>query len=79
MAQDNSRAVISLVLAVFFWIPLLNIPIAIASIYMGIRALKNIRERPQHYSGRKYAVAAITISAITLAFTAGAFILRRVR
>lgn len=66
MMQKKSKAMAlaSFIFALFFWIPLLNMIFGALSIYLGVSALKKIKKEPQLYSGKWYAIIAITLSAL---------------
>ena len=62
----------SLVLALFFWVPALNIFTSILSIVFGVIALREIKGDQK---GRGFAIAGITISIVTIFLSFMGFIL----
>ncbi len=67
-APNKDSAIISLVLGVLCFIPLLNWALSVLAIYFGIAALRSIRRDPQHYGGKVFAIVGIVIGAAVLFF-----------
>lgn len=61
--KSKKTAVTSFVLSLFSFIPLINFVIAPSGVYFGIKALIEIKEKPELYCGRAYAFAGLIISA----------------
>lgn len=68
--QDCSYAWIALVLACLFWVPFLNIILFLpASIYFGIRAIKEAKKNPKKYGGHKLGIFCIIWASLSLIFS----------
>ncbi len=59
--KNNELAMISLVLAALTWIPLVNFAIAPAAVYFGFKGLIEIKNEPEVYKGKIYAVIGILV------------------
>ena len=64
MAKSKTTAIISFVLGLAFWIPLLNLIFGALAIYIGIKSLIKIRKEPDTYAGKMYAILGIALGAI---------------
>lgn len=72
--KDSSKAWISLVLALFFWVPLLNIILILpGSIFMGVKAMINAKKKPDKFSG--FYLALISVSCASVSFVYAVVIL----
>ncbi|NQU98308.1 hypothetical protein HQ533_02485 [Candidatus Woesearchaeota archaeon] len=63
--KDRFNAILSFILSLGFWIPLLNIGLSLASLFLAIRALRQINLNPEKYGGMGYAIVALIISLTT--------------
>ncbi len=73
--KDSFYAKVSMFLGLGFWVPLLNIPLSILAIIMGITALKLAHNHPERYGGRKFAMTGIVLGFIPLILMLIAFLL----
>ena len=62
-------AIASLIIGMFFWVPLLNFVLGAAAIYLGISALKKIRGNPGIYKGKLLAVGGILLGIVPFYFS----------
>lgn len=69
----SRSAAASLALGMLFWIPLLNFILGAAAVYLGIYALKKIRNKPEAYMGKFLAIGGIFLGLIPFYF--GVFLL----
>lgn len=74
MAKAHPYAKTSLILALFSWVPALNIFTSILAIVFGITALKDLKGN-KDYKGKGMAIAGITIGIVTLILSFIGFIL----
>ena len=66
---SKTYAWISLVLVLFFWVPLLNILFFLpASAYFGIRAILASRRNPEKYGGFLIAVFSVSVAFVSFIF-----------
>ena len=73
---DSTNARISFILALFFWIPLLNLfPILPASMYFGIKAMVRVKKHPKIFGGFKLALFSVIWASISFIFSAVVLIL----
>jgi hypothetical protein len=72
MTKSKDLAIISFVLGIFFWIPLLNNFIGALAIFFGIKAIYNIRKNPEKYGGMTLAIIGIIFGIIPLFFSIAA-------
>ncbi|MCK5282642.1 MAG: DUF4190 domain-containing protein [Nanoarchaeota archaeon] len=63
--QTNSYAFSSLILSLFFWVPLINIFTSSLAVVFGFVALKELKSNKEQ-KGKAFAIAAITIGIVTL-------------
>ena len=69
--RDSTYAWISLGLALFFWVPLLNVLIILpGSLYFGVRAIQQSRKEPKKYGGLVLASIVVVFSSISFIFAA---------
>lgn len=68
MAKTNVYAKVSLIFALFFWLPALNIFTSILAIVFGVLTLKDLKAH-QDEKGKGLAVFSITMGFITLALS----------
>lgn len=73
--KNSSYAWISLILALFFWVPLLNLLILPLSIYFGVKAIKRVKKDPKKYGGFAIAVFSVIWASISLIFSIIFFVL----
>tara|TARA_Y100000310_G_C20659936_1_gene804156 strand:- start:649 stop:891 length:243 start_codon:yes stop_codon:yes gene_type:complete len=66
---SNSTAKTSLILAIISWLPLFNFITAPSSIYFGIKALQKIKNNPDKYSGKVYAIIGLSIGCLITVFS----------
>ncbi|MBN2454839.1 DUF4190 domain-containing protein [Candidatus Woesearchaeota archaeon] len=64
--KRSSNAKISLILGLFFWVPLFNIILGLFAIYFAIRAMREIREGK--LSGKYFALAGFFLGVIPYYF-----------
>ncbi len=69
MEKDKFYGKTALILSLGFFIPMFNIGLSIVSIWLALKALRKVDENPKKYGGRKYAVAALVISVMTVILT----------
>lgn len=74
MHDDKSKksrsgtAVLSFILSLSFWMPLLNYFICLMGIYLGFKALKDIRNGGGRHKGKLFALAGIVLGAVPYYF-----------
>jgi len=73
MKKNSNYAWISLVLALFFWVPILSLVFLAASVFFGVKAIYKCRKEPQKYGG--FYIALISVIFAVLAFFIAAFFL----
>ena len=66
MKKDNFVAKVSFLLCLFSWIPLLNIGISLASVYLAYKAIKLHLSDKNRYGGFGLAVTSLVISSAML-------------
>jgi hypothetical protein len=66
MAQKNGLAIASLVLGLFFWLPIFGVLCSGLALIFGITALMNCKQNPQEYDGKILSVIGIVLGAIGL-------------
>jgi len=71
--KDYKYVWLSLILVLFFWVPLINIILLPASMYFGVKAMLRARRKPEKYGGFLMALF-ITIFAF-VSFIVGGYIL----
>lgn len=70
MRKDSTYAWLSLVLVLFFWIPLLNVFFFLpASIYFGIKAMKKARKEPTKHGGFWIALISVVVASVSFAYS----------
>jgi hypothetical protein len=67
--KDSFYGKAALYLSLGFWIPLFNIGLCATSIYLAIRALKQVDENPERYDGKNQAVIALVLSSTSILLT----------
>ncbi|USN45920.1 MAG: hypothetical protein H6502_02190 [Candidatus Woesearchaeota archaeon] len=58
---DAFHAKVSFILSLGFWIPLFNIGLTLAAVWIGARAIKRIQDHPKQFGGFGYALAGLII------------------
>lgn len=71
--KDSKYAWISLVLALFFWIPLINVIVLQISMFFGVAAMIRAKKHPDRYSG--FLIALIPTIFAFISFIIGGYIL----
>jgi len=67
--KDSTYAWLSLVLALFFFVPLLNVLFFLpASVYFGIKAMINTRRKPEEYGGFWVALASVIFASVSFVY-----------
>lgn len=64
MKKSKGTAIASFLFGLTFWIPLLNLIFSLMAIYLGLKALKNIKAEPVKYGGKWFAIAGITFGVV---------------
>jgi len=64
MEKKKDLAITSFVLGLFFWVPLLNIFIGVLAVFIGVKALINIKKNPKKYGGKGLAIIGIILGII---------------
>ena len=67
MEKSKGTAVASLVLGLFFWIPLINLIFGALAVYLGVKSLIKIRKEPSKYYGKWLAITGIILGALVYA------------
>lgn len=68
MRKSRGGAIASLVLGLFFWVPLLNLVLGASAVLAGARSIANIKKEPKKYGGIGFAIAGIILGLIPLIF-----------
>ncbi|MFH1134203.1 MAG: hypothetical protein V1735_06995 [Nanoarchaeota archaeon] len=69
MKQDAFYAKWAFYLGLFFWFPLFNIPLCVASLFLSLKALRLHHADPKRYGGRNYAMLGLVFSVIGIVLT----------
>jgi len=67
--KRKGLAITSLILNVFFLIPILNIIFSGLAIIFGIRALSNIKNKPSEYGGKALAIIGVVWGIVIITTT----------
>jgi len=63
--KDSTHAWLSIILLLFFWIPLLNIILFLpASIHFAIKSIRKCKQHPESFKGHKLAIFSLITSII---------------
>ena|SRR3989338_3637785 len=62
--KSKTRAIASFILGLTFWIPLLNLIFGALAIYHGTKSLTHIRNQPNLYTGKWFAVSGIILGVL---------------
>ena len=62
--KSRKKAIASFIFGLGFWVPLLNFIFGAFAIYFGILSLKNIKNNPEKYNGKAFAVIGIILGAL---------------
>ncbi|MAG91744.1 hypothetical protein CMO83_03645 [Candidatus Woesearchaeota archaeon] len=70
--KSKSKAIASFILGLTFWIPILNLIFGLFAIFLGVKALINIRRYPDKYGGKGFAIIGIVLASLVyLTYLAG--------
>lgn len=64
--KDRFYSILSFILSLGFWIPLLNVGFCLVSVILAFKSLRFITSDPKRYGGLGYAIAALIISMTSL-------------
>ena len=67
MEKSKRMAATSFAFGLAFWIPLLNFVFGALAIYLGIKALLKIKQEPDKYAGKFFAIIGIILGALPIA------------
>ena len=68
MRKSNIKAVVSFILGLAFWIPLINLFFGAIAIIIGAKAMMEINRNPDTYSGLWLAIFGIILGAVPILF-----------
>ena len=66
MEKSKATAVVSFILGLLFWIPLLNIFFGALAVFLGIKSLMKIKKDPKKYGGKWFAVTGILLGLLPI-------------
>lgn len=66
MKKSKAIAVSSFIFGLAFWIPLLNLIFGALAIFLGAKALINIKKEPDKYDGKWLALAGIVLGSLPI-------------
>ncbi len=69
MKKSKAMAIASFIFGLTFWIPLLNVLFGAIALYLGIKALLNIKRHPEKFGGMAYAIAGIILGTLPIVFS----------
>ena len=64
--KSKKLAITSFAFSLTFWIPLINLVFGILAIFLGIKALKNIKKAPDKYGGKAFAISGIILGTLPI-------------
>ena len=67
MEKSKRMAATSFAFGLAFWIPLLNFVFGVLAIYLGIKALLKIKQEPDKYAGKFFAIIGIILGVLPIA------------
>ena len=64
MKKSKAMPIASFIFGLTFWIPLINLIFGVFAIYLGIRSLSKIKNDPDKYGGKAFALIGIILGAV---------------
>lgn len=66
MEKSKASAIASFICSLAFWIPLVNIIFGLLAVFLGLKALNNIKKAPDKYGGKAFAIAGIVLGTLPI-------------